>query len=418
LLEAAIIADDLTGAADTGIQFRRNFARVSLQSSERISAESLRLAGQAVAVYTDSRGLTPDYAAQKARQAALALSAVSPGLIYKKIDSCLRGNLGQEIMAVIQAMDLPLCIIAPALPKQGRQTVDGIHLVHGQPLAQTETANDPVCPVNESRLAVLLARQSGAKVEHLSLRILGQGPEAIERKVAEMLNRGVRLISCDARDQADLDHIAHLALGPCQGGLFAGSAGLAESISRLMVQESGAGDGAVSQPATRMLLVCGSATNTTRLQVEQLKLKHEVDEVSFPPAQLQRAALDENALDSLELPREIIPGTPLILRVGPEPPAKELEAPLIVRGLALAADQLMRHGGPDALFMTGGDTASAMFDQLKVNGLELDKELCSGMILGTLQGGRQNGLQASCKSGGFGNPGYLARLVDYWKAPS
>ena len=42
MLEAAIIADDLTGAADTGIQFRRNFAKVSLLNSERVSAESLR----------------------------------------------------------------------------------------------------------------------------------------------------------------------------------------------------------------------------------------------------------------------------------------------------------------------------------------------------------------------------------------
>ena len=40
------------------------------------------------------------------------------------------------------------------------------------------------------------------------------------------------------------------------------------------------------------------------------------------------------------------------------------------------------------------------------------------MILGTLLDGRLGGLRAACKSGGFGDPGYLAQLVDYWKSPN
>ena len=252
----------------------------------------------------------------------MSLTPAAPRLIYKKVDSCLRGNLGQEIMAVIQAMELPLCIFAPALPKQGRQTVNGIHLVHGKPVAQTETANDPVCPVTESRLEVLLANQSGAKVGHLDLRTLKQGPGAIERKVAEMLDVGIRLIACDACDQSDIDRIAALALGSCRGGLFAGSAGLAESISRLLSQNPQQVDHLTPQPAGRMLLVCGSATDTTRKQIEVLRRLHQIDEASFAPGRLQSAALDKKALDSLKLPAEIRPGIPLVLRVRPEPPVK------------------------------------------------------------------------------------------------
>ena len=46
-----------------------------------------------------------------------------------------------------------------------------------------------------------------------------------------------------------------------------------------------------------------------------------------------------------------------------------------MRGLALAADQLLQRSGPDAMFMTGGDTAAAMLKQLNASGLMLNTEL-------------------------------------------
>ncbi|MCB2262398.1 MAG: four-carbon acid sugar kinase family protein [Candidatus Thiosymbion ectosymbiont of Robbea hypermnestra] len=227
-----VIADDLTGAADTGVQFAAGGAPVYLMPAEALSpAHSPWPDGAAgISLYTASRDLSAQAAGERVQAAARALPDPRPRWLYKKIDSCLRGNPGAEIDALLDALGFAAALVAPALPAQGRATIDGIHRVRGAPLAQTRFARDPVRPIISSVVAEILARQSHHKIGGLSLADYGDSGR-LQGAVRRERERGCRLIVCDAAEQAHLDRIAALVIQSPESLLPVGSAGLAASLA-------------------------------------------------------------------------------------------------------------------------------------------------------------------------------------------
>src|SRR5918993_1204266 len=149
----AIIADDLTGAADSGVQLARAGYRTAVvfQGSSLPAEDGL----DAVSVDTDSRPLPAGFAAERVVEAAHAVR--DSRVVYKKLDSTLRGPVAAEIAAALEATGREAAVVAPALPAAGRTTVGGVQMVHGTPVHETEFANDPKTPVNEGHLPTLLA---------------------------------------------------------------------------------------------------------------------------------------------------------------------------------------------------------------------------------------------------------------------
>lgn len=124
-LKAAIIADDLTGALDSATPFAMAGLRVA--AAVRPSALSAARAGgtEVIAVNTASRGLPAAEAAKAAAAAVRALRDDAPEVVFKKIDSRLKGNIRVEIETVAEGFGLREIVAAPAVPDQGRFTRDG-----------------------------------------------------------------------------------------------------------------------------------------------------------------------------------------------------------------------------------------------------------------------------------------------------
>ena len=104
-----VIADDLTGACDTGAVFARRGLRVVVQLAA--GGAPVLQDGDVLVVSTDSRYLSEDQAAQAVLTAVptAVLSAARPNCqIYKKVDSTLRGHPGAELRAVMRPMKCPL----------------------------------------------------------------------------------------------------------------------------------------------------------------------------------------------------------------------------------------------------------------------------------------------------------------------
>ena len=158
-----IIADDLTGAADTGVQFCPFFDDTVLISYLQLSntkeLNSIFFPRRATALYTNSRALSAKTARERLRSIARRLSKLDPLWIYKKIDSCLRGNPGVETEALMDELAYEVSFIAPAFPEMGRTTMNGTHLVHGIPVGRSEISKDPLTPVTESDLCTVIQSQ-------------------------------------------------------------------------------------------------------------------------------------------------------------------------------------------------------------------------------------------------------------------
>src|SRR5919206_4013026 len=101
MLDAAVIADDLTGAADCGIAF----AAAGLPTFVAVGVAPAPASAQVVAVDTDTRRGGAADAAERTRAAAAQAVAQGARVLYKKIDSTLRGHVGAEIAAAARAAE-------------------------------------------------------------------------------------------------------------------------------------------------------------------------------------------------------------------------------------------------------------------------------------------------------------------------
>jgi uncharacterized protein YgbK (DUF1537 family) len=134
-----VLADDLTGAAEIGAIGVRH----GLSAELRLRTDTDGSFPELLCLDTDSRSCNPIEAAARAAQAAKSLTAASPRLIYKKVDSVLRGNVIAEIEAIMNALGLRLALVAPANPSVGRTIRDGRYFIKGQPISETDFARDP-----------------------------------------------------------------------------------------------------------------------------------------------------------------------------------------------------------------------------------------------------------------------------------
>lgn len=232
--KVVLFADDLTGACDAGVSFRAQglSARVLLPCT-RAERSDWNMANVDVQVHSlESRNLAPEAAAIAQREACSGLKMSNTTVVYKKVDSTLRGNVGPETTALMHELGIRLCIFAPAMPRAGRTTVGGFQLLHGKPVDRTGMGQDPGSPVKNAQLSKLFANQPDLTLQHVSL------SEDIETTITTLacstVDRTVLIV--DATEDADLMAVARavakvLGTSDRPAMLLAGSAGLSSAIS-------------------------------------------------------------------------------------------------------------------------------------------------------------------------------------------
>ncbi len=296
--QIVIIADDLTGAADTGVQFCPFYEHTVLISYLQLSGpeapNSTFLPRGATALYTNSRALAVKTARERLGSVARRLSKLEPLWIYKKIDSCLRGNPGAETEALMDELAYEVSFIAPAFPEMGRTTVNGIHLVHGIPVGQTEISRDPLTPVTESDLCTIIQGQCRYPVGHIPLKCLEGDEAALRDEIGRQIRGGIRHIVFDTTCRAHLDRIAGLIFSSSHRILPVGSAGLAAGLCSLLPP------GPVlkihdhrSSESGNHLLVCGTNSEVTGRQIKTLVEVYPYEEIALDPGIL----IDEHRRD-------------------------------------------------------------------------------------------------------------------------
>src|SRR6187399_2191347 len=141
-----IVADDLTGAGDTGVQFTKSGLVVKvIIGMESFREEIYRC--DVLVIDLETRMDAAKVAFEKCYSLGLLIREVEDVLVYKKVDSTLRGNIGAEIDGLMEALGVGVTLFAPALPAGGRTVVNGEVYVRGAKLADTEFAADPRAPV-------------------------------------------------------------------------------------------------------------------------------------------------------------------------------------------------------------------------------------------------------------------------------
>jgi D-threonate/D-erythronate kinase len=388
-MRVAIIADDLTGAADTGVQLARAGYRtaVAFRDAPIPPAEDL----DAVALDTDSRAMPAGFAAKRVMETGHAVRHAR--IVYKKLDSTLRGPIAAELAAALGASGRDRAVVAPAFPAAGRTTVGGVQLVRGVPVHETEAKNDPRTPVREGHVPTLLAT-AFPSVASLSAEDLTD-PDVVRRALEE-----AQCLVADAARDEDLETLARAVPDPSEV-LWAGSAGLAVALGHVYPGPHAASAPLQPAPARKVLVVVGSLSGVARGQLRSLE---EQGCAAVPVS--GRSGADREALGKV---REALSGGACAALHSAEDRISS-GAGDVVEALAEVVGALSGEGLFDALVLTGGDTAVGVARRLGAVGIRLEGEVEPGIPVGTLIG--PSPYRVVTKAGAFGEPGTLVKAVE------
>jgi D-threonate/D-erythronate kinase len=384
-----IIADDLTGAADTGVQFvRAGYRTAVFFRATEVLADDL----DAVSLDTDSRAMPAGFAAKRVLDAAhIACGAT---IVYKKLDSTLRGNVAAELAAALDGARRGRAVVAPAFPAAGRTTVGGIQRVHGGPVDETEMANDPHTPVGEAHIPSLLA-EAFSSIGALSVEDLAD-PDLVRRALQDN-----ECVVADAERDADLEAVVRAVPDPARV-LWAGSAGLALALGSVYPGPC-AGDASVQRaPVRPVLVVVGSLSGVAREQVRRLVEAY--GEVDGPVGGEQADAVQK----AVGAAREALAGGTCAVVRSPEERVASSES--VLGDLAEVAALLSEEGRFEGLVLTGGATAVGVARRLGASGIRLEGEVETGVPMGVLVGPRPYPIVT--KAGGFGGSDTLEGAVE------
>lgn len=443
-LSVGIIADDLTGACDTALQFffgqakthiLLDFQKLAKEETPAISDEE----NQVWSINTGSRHMEPLEAQAVVRQAvALCRDKLGVENFYKKIDSTLRGHIAHECLGMLDELKAQCAVIVPAYPQEGRRTVGAYQLVRGIPVEKTVIARDPLFPVRQSHVPTLLehATKPGL-VGYIPLAMVLHGAGPILVKLKELIQEGKKLVVIDATSNEDLEQIA-LAIEKAQKYakvLPCGSAGLANALAKLWTNTPEEGIAAptrkqsLSVASSPILIVSGSTTDTTRQQILRLMENYpyygqgsslEIFELT-PDQILGLSPLDElrerlltalgerNTVVLCSALREETYGRTISL--AQEHNLPETEASQRAQAaLSKLTDEILQRKSVK-LVLAGGETTCEVCQEMHSTRLEIMAEADDSIPLSIDNQGRW----IITKSGGFGSPLALANVVKFIK---
>ncbi len=404
-----IIADDLTGANDSGVQLTEKGINTSVLFDIPKHKNNL---DSGIVIDTNSRALSKQEAKLITEQASLFLKEAGYRYIYKKMDSTLRGHIGTELQAVYDIFQPEFVIIAPAFPPYGRTTKDGIHYVNGIKIADTESSRDPKHPVLESYIPKLIENEIGEPVGLITK----LDSNNLHEKLKIYKENNIHYIVCDAESQNDLQSLAQNLIGISEKIVWAGSAGLAEVLPNVLgiAQE-------IKTPnftnSKRVMTVCGSLSQMTQDQVKFASGQQGIRAVEIDTLEMfteQWELLSKRyiaqCIAGLEEGKDIVLYVPSTVEIRNQ--VKKIGTKLNLSGyqigerisqdIGLIVNEVAKINQEITGFvLTGGDTAKDVCRQLGGIGFRLIKQIEPGIPLGTLIGSCVE-YKVITKAGAFG----------------
>lgn len=433
-----ILADDLTGATDTGVQFAKQGYRtlvllVTESAPWKLPHFERPTAGIEVLVLdTETRHLDPSSAQPRIRFILQYLAPAPEDIIYQKIDSTLRGNPGAEIDECLRTLRKDICLFAPAFPAMKRITVAGCLLVDNQPLGQTAYYTGNLAPQEASYISNLLKQQTSLPIIRLDLSDVIKGPRIITERLRRATQAGDRIIVADAINDM---HLYHLLVGGRAYGstmLYAGSAGLANALAEVHCAQFPPVSSAVTPLSKRsgpLVIVNGSRRTLARQQVDYLKARIDVVDVALNVEQLCTHRESYIAQQIARVAQALFARHHVIIRPDPRDldeqrqqailqtgqlDRRQLET-LIQSSIGELVSRIIEQTGVSWLLVIGGDTAAGVCNAAGIYQLQVRQEVLPGVPLcvGTSLDGRE--LTLITKAGGFGDETTLSAIVNTFK---
>lgn len=410
MVKLLIIADDFTGALDTGVKFAAAGASVRVITDYEYDFQKTEASVQVLVMDAETRHISAEEAYQRVYSVTLRAKQFGIAFIYKKTDSALRGNIGSELAAALAGTGKQILHFFPAFPNMGRTTKHGIHYIDAVPVHESVFGKDPFEPVVCSDISSVIALQSETATQIVA-----------DKTIVTEVSRPT-IVVYDAETDEDMKHLAQALRESGELGLLAGCAGMAETLPELLDLK-----GKKPEPPkleASFLVVCGSVNPITRKQLDYAE-RHGFHRIRLTPQQKLDSGYfkTEAGKEILKQWLETCKRFPLCIidtndcsdssdTIGY---AREQGISLeqlrvqIAETIGYLVKELINHGLERTMLITGGDSLLGFMNQLPVYEMIPICEVEPGTVLsqfeiqGTVYG-------VISKSGGFGNENLLTEL--------
>lgn len=401
-MQLLIAADDLTGSADCAARCHKAGLVATILADPTRAAGIDLAAFDVVSLNFDSRHLPAHAAAEKVRTGLQPfLKGDSQQIIYKKIDSTLRGNLGAEIEAILALLTTPeqhpCAVISPGFPAQARGMEHGA-LVYSH-------------SHEERYLPSMLAEQTDLPVASIELADVRRGEIHLAQCLRDAVQNGAQLLVVDGLSDSDLQAIVSATRKAIPFAMLCGSAGLVLPLAAQMAQEKElclqknlmqrvAHESNSMQRGGRTLAIVGSGSEMAHRQISFVKAQSTTIVVELDRKHADEVPVTEHNY-LLHLPRPTV--------------AAHLDGPsarALATSLADFAHQLMERLQPAVLILVGGDTAQMTLAQLGIRRLDVIDECLPGMPLSLGMDAQGVARRIVLKAGNHGDEASLLILIE------
>lgn len=353
----AVIADDLTGAAEIGgIALRYNL------TVEVVSALQYAKKADVIVVNANTRSLTEEQARAVIKSIFTDLQKLNPQLVFKKIDSVLRGHVLPEIEEQMLTSGKRKALILAASPALGRAIKKGHYYVEGKPIHETGFAQDPEYPAKSSSVKDLLRVTSSVfpvHVQHHESTLPAIGVTVGELETFDDFNHWLKHTNHDVA-LAGSSAFFNALLAQRYTNLSA------NRKERLMLKSP-------------IIYVCGSKFDKS---IQLVKQAQQQEVVSYMPTALAYDVKNQATLLK-QWQQEIIQilqsKSKVIIAVNTLEQAQEAKPEDIKNLMAGVLEMVLQEVKVKEFIIEGGATASAILDKLKINRLLMVQEIAQGL---------------------------------------
>ena len=401
----AIVADDLTGASDTGVKLsKRGYETNVIFNPKDINL--LMEKGKILSINASTREKTPEESYSTVFEIIETLKDNKYRKIYKKIDSVLRGNVAIEIEAVMDALNINVAFLLPAIPSNGRYIKDG-NLYLDKDL--------------ESKLDIKLLLQNTSKCSINTIKIedIRKGDKSLLDKLYKIVNNDRTIILFDTERNEDFQIIAKVLKNYKNEFILSGASGIVTFLPEIWNLNKENIFPSKIQKTKNHLIIAGTYHNSTEEQIKRLMEEYKCKLIIIDTQRLANIESQSNYLNQLiikayddnEIPEIIIIAVDTLLNPDIIPTKENSE--LITDFISRISLEVFKWGFIKSLTITGGETAYQVMQTLGAFGMSLKDEIISGLPIGIVLGGIANNMPLVTKSGGFGDSDALVEVIKY-----
>jgi len=363
-----VIADDFTGSAEiAGIGLRYGLKPVIITNDfDEIDLENFNM----LIIDTDTRSISENESYSKMLSITKKIQKIQPKLIYKKVDSLLRGNISQELNAMLDVLPFKYSILIPANPSIGRIIKDNTYLVDGKYIHETILSKDPEFPSTSSFITDMIKGDITVLKPHQYLEqkspktriIVGEATSINDIKLwADSLDKDVL-----PAGGADFFKAIIEKYEPQQK--------LPHTKSQMLTAENIKGN---------ILIINGSPISQANLKIKEILSKHNLDALTMPNEIFYDSEIKTEKFEkwSDEIANFIMKYKLALVSTYDKPIIKNKNFEKLLRlKLAKLVSYTLEKVNIKDLFIEGGSTAHAILQELNLTKFLIEMELAPGVV--------------------------------------